>query len=418
MRDILSSSFHRWLDGRLIFCVRRMVCAGRRLQMKRFFVLALLFCASAAFVNAQVVDTDVCSIVKSPKSFDGKMVRFKGVAVAGFDQFIIKDASPCGFQVDGIWLDYPQGTKGKAGALAVLRIQPAHNFSGTYTAPTRTDVTLDKKNKDFKQFDNLLSQQHSRGAGMCLGCTRYQVNATFVGRLDAVADANLKRDKAGKIIGFGGFGNMNAYPARLVLQAVSDVTSKEVDFSKSDAATKGETATFGGTADLYDPLAAAQKSIAPLAGSPAGEQAQKNVAAFGKSGEHNGVNIINGTTSEASAKDEALGLKDSPDGLLFNVYMNQGRLEGDQGVRALLHMGNHISDLRNQPPSEEQAPMYIEEYNAWMITTATALVSGQKYLTLPGGYLVWDTHWTADNRNAQIEEALKAFLANEAALSR
>ena len=75
---------------------------------------------------------------------------------------------------------------------------------------------------------------------MCLGCTRYEVTATLVGRLDAVADATLKRDAAGKIVGFGGFGNMNAYPARLVLQSVSDVTPKEIDYSKTDAASKAE----------------------------------------------------------------------------------------------------------------------------------------------------------------------------------
>ena len=100
-----------------------------------------------------------------------------------------------------------------------------------YTPPTRTPVTL-RRDKDFKQFDSLLAQTHQKGADMCLGCTRYEVTATLVGRLDSVADATLKRDAAGKIVGFGGFGNMNAYPARLVLQSVTDVTPKEIDYSK------------------------------------------------------------------------------------------------------------------------------------------------------------------------------------------
>ena len=65
----------------------------------------------------------------------------------------------------------------------------------------------------------------------------------------------MKRDKAGKIVGFGGFGNMNAYPARLVLQSVSDVTPKEIDYSKADAVTKDEPQTFSGTGRAcYDPL--------------------------------------------------------------------------------------------------------------------------------------------------------------------
>ena len=109
---------------------------------------------------------------------------------------------------------------------------------GKYTPPSRTPVTLDK-GKDFKTFDSLLAQKHEKGADMCLGCTRYEVTATLVGRLDAVADASLAYDASGKIVGFGGFGNMNAYPARLVLQSVSDVTPKEIDFSKNDEETKG-----------------------------------------------------------------------------------------------------------------------------------------------------------------------------------
>lgn len=385
--------------------------------MKRVLVLALFFAACVCGLSAQVVDTDVCAIVKNPKSFDGKIVRVKGVAVAGFDEFVIKDAGACGYPVDAIWLDYPAGTKGKAGPVALLQVQPAHNFAGSYTPATRAAVTLDKS-KDFKQFDNLLSQPHNRGAGMCLGCARYRVSATFVGRLDAVADPSLQRDKDGKIIGFGGFGNMNAYAARLVLQSVSDVTPKEVDFSKSDEVTKGDTQTFAGNSDLYDPVAAAQKTVIGLGGSPAGEQAQKDVAVYGKPGEHNGVVIGFGTANEASPQSEALGAKDSPDGVLYNCTFNQNRLEGDAELRALVHIGHHVSDLRGAAPGTDQAPLFILEYNAWMITTATSMANGQKFLTLPGGYLVWSKTWPDADRNANVEDGLKNFLANEAALSR
>ncbi len=152
-----------------------------------------------------------------------------------------------------IWLAYPPGTKGKAGPAAMVVVQPAKNFTGTLAPPTRAAVTLDKtgKGKDFKQFDSLLAQKHEKGADMCLGCTRYEVTATLVGRLDSVADATLKRDASGKIVGFGGFGNMNAYPARLVLESVSDVTPKEIDYSKNDEETKGGATAGGNGADQY-----------------------------------------------------------------------------------------------------------------------------------------------------------------------
>jgi hypothetical protein len=385
--------------------------------MKRVLVLALFVCTCACGVFAQAVDTTVCAVLKSPASFNGKIIKIKGTVVAGFDQFIVKDSSPCGLQVDGIWLSYPQGTKGKAGPAALLQIQPAHNFAGTYTAPTRTAVTLDKS-KDFKTFDSLLSQVHNKGAGMCLGCTRYTVTATLVGRLDGVADATLQHDKAGKIVGFGGFGNANSYPARLVLQSVADVTPKEVDFSKSDAVTKGETATFAGSGDLYDPLVAAQKSVAGLAGSPAGVQAEKDVAVFGKPSEHTGAAILSGATNEAAAKDEAQGAKDSPDGVLYNVTFNVNRLEGEAQLRAIVHMGQHISDLRAPTPGNENAPLFVLEYNAWSMTAAAAVGSGQKFLTMPGGVLLWNSAWPVADRTTIMDDALKTYLANEAALSR
>jgi len=72
----------------------------------------------------------------------------------------------------------------------------------------RTPVELDKSNKDFKQFDSLLARPTRRAE--VPGCNRYEVTATLVGRLDAVANAAIPYDKSGKIVGFGGFGHMNA----------------------------------------------------------------------------------------------------------------------------------------------------------------------------------------------------------------
>jgi hypothetical protein len=384
--------------------------------MKRIFGLALLVCACACGLYAQVVDTTVCDVLKNPKSFDGKIVRIKGTAVAGFDQFVVKDTD-CAYQVNEIWLSYPQGTKGKAGPAAVLELQPAHNFSGTYTAPTRTPVTLDKS-KDFKQFDSLLSQIHQKGADMCLGCTRYEVSATFVGRLDGVAIAALQRDKDGKIVGFGGFGNMNSYAARLVLQSVSDVTPKEIDYSKTDAITKGDAAPSPPTGSMYDPIMAAEKTADALASSPAGAQAKKDVEVFGKLGEHTGANLLYGSGDEAAAKDEALGAKDSPDGIIYNCTFNSNRLEGDAMLRAIMHMGEHISELRTPMAGNEEAPPFVLEYNAWGMTAAAAIANGQRFLTLPGGYLLWNSKWPQADQIANMDQAVKNFLANEELLSK
>lgn len=394
--------------------------------MKRFSVLALFVFVCACGLHAQAVDTTVCAIVKNPKSFDGKIVRVKGTVVAGLDEFIVKDPSgPCGYPVDSIWLSYPAGTKGKAGPSSYLQVQPAHNFSGTYTAPTRTPVTL-TKDKAFKDFDNQLSQPHNKGMVLCLGCVKSSVTATLVGRLDGVASASLQRDKAGKIVGFGGFGNMNAYPARLVLQSVADVTAKEVDFSKVDGMGSGDGPGFGPPpgggpgGGFFDPIQAAQKSLTALAGSPAGTQGGKDVAVFGsgKPNERNGVTILYVSSIDAGPNNEELGAKDSPDGILYNWVVNQNRLDGMPLSRAVIHMGQHISDLRNPIPGNEDAPLYVMEYNAWSMTVAVAAFSGQQYFALPGGYVVWNAKWPAGDRNSSLDGAIKSFLSDEAALGK
>ena len=397
--------------------------------MKRLVVLMGLFLAFGGGLHAQAaapaagpIDVNVCDVVKNPASFDGKMVRIKGTVVAGFDEFVIKDATDpnCGYQVNAIWLSYPQGSKAKSGPVAIVTAQPAHNFAGTLKTATRTPVTLDKS-KDFKQFDSLLAQPHQKGLDMCLGCARYEVTATLVGRLDGVADASIKRDTSGKIVGFGGFGNMNAYPARLVLASVSDVAPKEIDYSKTDAITKGDSVLTpppgsGGSAEFDDPFAAAVRLVAHVAAGPAAEQTQRAIAVFPKGKEQNGVSVAHGVGNEVTP--DSRGTKDSPDGVLYNCVLNQDRLQGSSMVVALFHVGQHIADLRSPKPDSADAPFLINENDAWVVTSIAAIVGGQKYLTLPGAYLFWNTAWPADQRDDKMEAALKDFLANEALLSR
>ena len=382
--------------------------------MKRFLALAAI-CAFSLGLHAQVVDTTVCDVLKNPKSFDGKMVRIKATVAAGFDQFVLKGLG-CGHLVNAIWLSYPEGTKGKAGPVALLQVQMAHNFTGTVPAVTRTPVILDKS-KDFKQFDSLLATPH-KGSAMCLGCTRYEVTATLVGRLDGVDDAGLQRDAAGKIVGVSGFGNLNGYKARLVLQSVSDVTPQEVDFTKTDAITKTDTPPDMPDQAPYDAVAAAHKAALAFPGTPQGAQLEQAAAVYGKPGEHNGVNIGTGAANEASAKDEAQGAKDSPDGVLFNCIFNMNRLPGLALSRAIVHIGEHVADLRNPTADLAGTGLSELELRAWINTVLSAVANGQKTLTAPGGYLLWNSAWTVTERDKLLNDTMEMFIAREELLSR
>ncbi len=374
--------------------------------MKRFVTLAFVL-GFACCVYAQAVDTTVCNILDNPQSFNGKIVRIKGTVYAGFDQFVVKGAD-CGLNVNkNIWLSYPEGTKAKAGPAVMVHLQPAQNFAGGVPAVERTPVTLDTKNKDFKQFDSLVATPYKKG-GMCLGCNRYDVTATLVGRLDAVANAAIPYDKAGKIVGFGGFGHMNAYSARLVLESVSDVTSTEVDYSKALEATKEDTAS--GTGDS-DPLAASRKLAAAYApGVPSGEQLKRAVGAFGKENEKNGVVVGFGPANIAAAKDEGKGAVDSPDGLLFTATFNKSRLEGYAETRAMVFAGENIANLRTPMPGAAGVGIFDLETRAWVTTVLDAFANRQKTLTLPGGYLVMNSAWPPAEINEHVDNAVEQFL--------
>jgi hypothetical protein len=380
--------------------------------MKRLFLLGLV-CVFSSCLQAQVVDTTVCDVIKNPTSFNGKIVRIKGTVTADFDQFVVKNAT-CDERVNSIWLSYPEGSKAKSGPVAILELQPAANFTGTVPAVTRTPVTLDKS-KDFKQFDSLLAAP-AKLNGMYLGCGRYEVSATLVGRLDGV-DAKIGRDKSGKIVSISGFGNMNQFSARLVLQSVSDVTSKEIDYSTAVAASKEESTAAGpGSAD---PVEANRKAAAAYGvTTDPGKDLIRCADAFPKPKENSGVIVFNGNLNEAAAKDDAKGAKESPDGVLYNVGFNTNRLSGDAIVRAYAHMGKHVADLRTPEKGNENLGIYDLEFRAWSTTIMGAVAYGQKTLTLPGGIMLWNNAWATADRNNFVEKAIKGFLRSQEILSR
>ena len=377
--------------------------------MKHSFLIAALGAALCGSAAAQVTDATVCEILKAPQSFDGKTVRIKGTVVAGLDQFVIKGEG-CGQSVNAIWLAYPEGTKGKAGPAAVVVMQPASNFSGEVSAAGRSAVTLEK-NKDFKQFDSLLSAPYKNG-GMCLACVRNEVSATLVGRLDG-AKAGIQRDKSGKITGISGFGNLNAYSARLVLASVADVAAHEIDYSKSAAITKDDSVPEAPSGNPVAGVHQVAKVFGP--GNPSGEQIERAASAYGKEGEHNGVEIAFNGANEASARLEGKSAQSSPDGVIFNCIFDTARLKGDALGRALAHIGQHVADVRNPGPDTGDN-LYRLEYAGWGTTVYSAVGARQKTLTIPGGYLLWNASWPQADIANSLNAAIREFLSKQALL--
>ena len=408
--------------------------------MKRLFAFIAL-CAFSAGLQAQVVETTICNILKDPMSFNGKMVRVKGTALADFDQFIVRDQG-CMSQINTLWLSYPEGSKGKAGPMALVQLQPAKNFAGAFQAVTRTPVKLEK-DKEFKDFDSLLSTVHKQDL-ICLGCIRNEVAATFVGRLDAVAKAGVVRDKAGKIVSIDGFGTMNEFPARLVLQSVSGVVAKEVDFSKADAAVKSQPAELlqaliyttmdsvstsamhnvhasaanAGNASVdalqaLDQLRTAEKSLG--ADSPILHALDRTTKAFD---EHGSVLIGYGTGNQVNEKEEVPSKRSSPDGVIFNCNFNTAHLQGSALSAATVHLGEHIADIRSPEPNVPLPTLFDLEYQAWVTTALNVLSARELTLTVSGGYVLWNESWTQSDRKRELDTGITDFLRQHELLSR
>jgi hypothetical protein len=375
--------------------------------MKRLFSIALMSVFSCC-LHAQAVDATVCDVLQNPANYNGKIVRIKGTVAAGLDRFAIEGAG-CGQRINDIWLSYPEGTKAKSGPVAIVELAPAHNYALPLDTAQRTPVTLDKS-KDFKEFDSLLTAQFKENS-MCLACGKNKVTATLVGRIDSVGGAGWTRDKDNKVVSWSGFGNLNAYTARMVLQSVSDVAAQPIDYAKAAAETKADLVD---TTTVTDPVGNAHAAAKVFgAGNAAGDQIEKAASVYGKEGDKNGVTIGFGAANEVPKGEDAKGAQDSPDGVLYICTFNKDRLPGNALTRAIVHSGVLVGQMRSPAPGTEHDGLYEIEYRALGTTTFSAVASGQKTFTIYGGFLLWNTGWPAADRAGLLDKAMKAELAGE-----
>jgi len=355
--------------------------------MKRFLVVIVCLFMGVGAAGAQTVDTKLCNILAHPKDFDGKTVRITGTVIAGFDEFIIRDTS-CKQSVNAIWLDYPTGTKAKAGPVAVVTLQLAKNSPGQATLVSATPVTLDTGG-DFKKFDSALSAS-AKTSGRCLGCVRSTVTATLTGRLDAVDTVSL--EKTGSMFTVvKGFGNLARYPARLVVQSIASVSENNIDYSRP--------------ADLGDGNVGLGLTVDDL---------KRAALAYGAPGDNNGVEVEFGGANLLRPDDGAKGSGNSPDGLLLIVAIDGDRAKGSAMGEAMAHTGTHIADLRESPMGRN---LFQLEGRAWGVTVLSAISNKEKTLTLPGGYVAWNSNWTDVDQKKQLPGSLSGYLTQWVGLS-
>ena len=81
--------------------------------------------------------------------------------------------------------------------------------------------------------------------------------------------------------------------------------------------------------------------------------------------------------------------------------------------RTVVFAGENVANLRNPTPEDIGSGFYELEAHAWAITTLDAVGSGQKTMTLPGGYLVWNKAWPQESIGKNVTDAIESFLLKE-----
>jgi hypothetical protein len=182
------------------------------------------------------------------------------------------------------------------------------------------------------------------------------------------------------------------YPARLVIQSVANVSENDIDYSKPADLGDGNVG-LGLTAD----------------------DLKRAAAAYGAPGEDNGVNVGFTGSNSLTPDDGTKGSGNSPDGLLLIVAIDGERVKGSAMGEAMAHTGTHIADLREWPMTRN---LFQLEGRAWGATVMSAISSKEKTLTLPGGYVAWNSSWTETDQEKQLAGSLSGYLAQWAGLNR
>jgi hypothetical protein len=230
---------------------------------------------------------------------------------------------------------------------------------------------------------------------------KYTVTATLVGRLDGSKNTGFLRDDEGKVVGLSGFGNLNRYSARLVLQSVSDVTPQEIDYSKGGMPASDVAASAGGAFTPQPPSA---------------DQVKRAADAFGVKGEDNGVIVGFSGANKVPKDDGAKSDANSPDGLLFHATFDGNRLNGPAMEVALSHVGTHIADIRSTSSAIQGLTLYGAEFRAWQTSVLSAIGADVKSLTLPGGYVIYSRSWPNSDLGKNADSGISRYLLNWAGI--
>lgn len=186
-----------------------------------FFALSLLPPLSGGTQEPYTEqEIGVCQIAAEPSNYAGKMLRVRGQLGTWPHDLLL-------------WADQCDGAK-------IVIAYPGERVNPPADFELRRDA-------NFKKFERLLVAKNKDGS------YRYQVTATFTGRLDVSDTVGFVRDDAGKVRGIQGYGHPFPFSRfQLVVQSVSDVAA--IPYER--ATMEREPAVLFAVAPLFPEIAA------------------------------------------------------------------------------------------------------------------------------------------------------------------
>lgn len=168
-----------------------------------------LFLLHAGTGAESPVSTSLCELVKSPASFNGKLLTVRAPVQIGFESFGLS-VSGCGdSRINYVWLEYGRGPAK----------QPTIWCCGDMVP---RDVLPLEQTAEFRRFHRLLTAQ--KKSKDCANCYLYDVTATITGRFDAVETQACPGDAKSRCCS-NGFGHFGMACGRIVIQSVAGVVA-------------------------------------------------------------------------------------------------------------------------------------------------------------------------------------------------
>ncbi len=181
------------------------------------------------------VDTTLCDLVKSADRFNEKVIRVRTLIVRGMESVILYDKT-CAVdaRVELEWPEQPDPTATGDESFEYAFISSPDAIKRPARLQWRKPPPPVRLVKDETYTKFLAALNQDRPEPTCVSCPVNSVTATMTGRFEH-ASLRAIRDKSKKIeIGDPyGFGHMNMWDSRFVLQSVSEFVSKPLDESPS-----------------------------------------------------------------------------------------------------------------------------------------------------------------------------------------